>query len=225
MPTHIVLIRHGETDWNRLQRIQGHQNVPLSPLGEQQAGQVGRRLRQLDIAAAYASDLDRAARTADIALADWNGRVVHTDSLRERCFGEWEGRLWPEIEKTFPTDARRFHEDPVGFSPPGGESWNQMQERVFNKIEGIARDHPDQTVAVFTSGGPCKAAILAALGLPAGQWRLWVAGNASLHRLWHAGANGNGTKPWRLLSFNDVAHLEPGRIFSDPSANLKEKVE
>ncbi len=94
-----------------------------------------------------------------------------------------------------------------------------MQARVFQEVERIAARHAGRTVAIFTHGGPCKAAVLAALGLPALQWRQWVAANASLHRLVREeAADGKGRVLWKLAGFNDVAHLEKAQQLSDPSA-------
>ncbi len=219
MPTHILLIRHGETAWNREQRIQGQKDVPLSALGEEQARLLGRRLGEVPLAAAYASDSLRARRTAEIALEGRGVPLTLSPALRERNFGSWEGLLWTEIERLFPEEARRFFEDSVRFTVAGGETWNQMQSRVFQEVERIAARHAGRTVALFTHGGPCKAAVLAALGLPALQWRQWVAANASLHRLVREeAADGQGRVLWKLAGFNDVAHLEEAHQLADPSA-------
>lgn len=216
MPTHLILIRHGETEWNKSLRIQGHEDVPLSRAGEEQAKLLGRRLKTLDLDAAYTSDLSRSARTAELALAGLKLPLVSAPELRERCFGRWQGLLWPEVEKDFPTEAKAFHADPFQFAPPEGETWNQMQSRVFQKVEEAAARHPNQTVALFTHGGPCKAAIFAALGLPPAQSRLWGVSNASIHRLARGEPpRGSGRSPWTLVSFNDTAHLDK---FISPSA-------
>jgi broad specificity phosphatase PhoE len=216
MPTQILLIRHGETLWNRDQRIQGQKDVPLSSAGEDQARRLARRLEPLPLIAAYSSDSARALRTAQIVIGGRGLSIETSASLRERNFGAWEGLLWTEIQTKFPAQAARFHEDSVHFTAEGGETWNQMQERVFRKITEIVDRHSDGTVAVFTHGGPCKAAIMAALGLPPVQWRVWVASNASVHRLIHEGKSGR--RLWKLGGFNDVAHLEESEMFADPSA-------
>lgn len=226
MPTHILLIRHGETAWNREQRIQGQKDVPLSPLGEEQARLLAHRLKDVPLAAAYASDSLRARRTAEIALEGRAVPLAFSSALRERNFGSWEGLLWTEIERLFPEEAKRFFEDSVRFAVADGETWNQMQARVFQEVERIAARHAGRTVAVFTHGGPCKAAVLSALDLPALQWRQWVAANASLHRLVRQEpSNGRGRALWKLAGFNDVAHLEQTQQMSDPSAQTFNETE
>lgn len=207
MPTQILLIRHGETAWNREKRIQGQEDVPLSPAGVDQARKLGRRLRPLSLAAAYASDLSRALLTAQTALEGTGVPVAIAPAFRERHYGRWQGLTWPEIESRFPQDVAGYQSDAPDYELPGGESWNRMQDRVFSEMKVIAARHAGRTVAVFTHGGPCRAAVMAALGLPAALWRRWTTGNASIHRLiWETSAGGNGL--WKLAGYNDVAHLE-----------------
>jgi probable phosphoglycerate mutase len=223
--TTILLIRHGETAWNAERRIQGQLDVPLSPLGETQARLLGGRLKSIRPDAAYTSDSARSARTAEIALEGSGLAAVPTPALRECGFGRWEGLVWPEIEKSFPEEARRFRDDPAAHGAPGGETWNQMQARVFQKVREIARAHPGGAVAVFTHGGPCKAAVMAAMDLPARNWRRWVVGNASIQRLtWEPdgasqkcreGAAGGADGVWKWAGFNDAAHLEQERLEPD----------
>lgn len=201
--TEIILIRHGETAWNKESRIQGQRDTPLSPLGEEQSALLGARLRGEELAHAYASDSIRASRTAQVALAGREVALTVSPAWRERAFGSWEGLLWEEVRRRFPEDARRFEADSVGFSPAGGESWNQLQDRVFDELKVVAARHSGQKVAVFSHGGPCKAAIFAALGLPPQGWRQWVTANASIQRLlWDPQRNA-----WKLAGFNDTAHL------------------
>ncbi|MBI4395661.1 MAG: histidine phosphatase family protein [Elusimicrobia bacterium] len=225
MPTQILLIRHGETTWNKEYRIQGQTDIPLSDFGEDQARRLGARLKNMSLHAAYSSDSSRARRTAEIALEGLSIPLTLSFALRERHFGQWQGRRWDEIEKDSPEDVRRFYEDSLGFAVPGGETWIQMQDRVFQILQEMAARHSGRTVAVFTHGGPCKAAVFAALHLPAGLWRQWVIANASIQRLiWEGPFKENPKGPWKLAGLNDIAHLEESQLTSDPSAlTLSEK--
>jgi broad specificity phosphatase PhoE len=151
MATIIFLARHGETDWNRDRRIQGHSDVPLNDAGRAQAAELGLRLDFDRIRAAYSSDLVRARETAEIALA---GRlpVAIRESLRERHFGTWEGLTDTEVFRRFPDagDGRAWGD---------GETHDEMTTRVVATLLDIAAAHPTKGVLVVTHGGPMRAAL------------------------------------------------------------------
>src|SRR5262245_38220710 len=123
MPTQILLIRHGETEWNRDERIQGQKDIPLSPIGEKQARLLGLRLKKVLCQAVYSSDLSRTRRTAEIALEGRSLPIVFTPALRERDFGRWEGLTWDQIQREFPAQAEQSRRDGVSHEVPGGETW------------------------------------------------------------------------------------------------------
>lgn len=139
------LVRHGETLWNREGRLLGWTDLPLTPLGEAQARALKGRLPALP---AYASDLQRASRTA--ALAGF--QAVATPALREIHFGLLEGALWEALEAPYKEAMLRFQ----GFAPPGGESLEAFQERVFGFLEGLKAP-----AVLFTHGGVIRAALRA----------------------------------------------------------------
>lgn len=203
MSTKIILVRHGETEWNKEDRIQGHRDVPLTELGRDQAKSLGTKLRETNIRVAYASDLSRARETAEIALRGLNIPLHPSPALRERSFGAWEGKLWKDIVNNIPEDVKQFRQDPLNFAPQGGETWITMQRRVFSEVKNAAARHVGETIAVFTHGGPTKAVILEALDLPSTKWRGLLTDNASLSILeWN-----ETTSLWQLLNFNDTCHL------------------
>lgn len=203
MSTRIILVRHGETEWNKEDRIQGHRDVPLTELGRDQAKLLGTKLREANIRVAYASDLSRARETAEIALRGLNIPLHPSPALRERSFGAWEGKLWKDIVNNLPEDVKQFRQDPLNFAPQGGETWITMQRRVFNEVKNAATRHTGETISIFTHGGPTKAVILEALDLPSTKWRGLLTDNASLSILdWN-----DTTSLWQLLSFNDTCHL------------------
>ena len=130
--TRLVLIRHGETAWNRATRIQGHTDIPLSPLGLAQAERLAEALADEPLAAIYASDLSRARQTAD-ALARVHELPVRLDAgLRERAFGRFEGLSWDEIAQDFPEDAARWRRREPDFAVGGGESLNSFSARCLD---------------------------------------------------------------------------------------------
>ena len=143
-----MLIRHGETDWNVEGRYQGQADPPLNEQGRVQAQQVAQALQGERLDALYASDLRRAAETAE-AIGRATGLAVRYDPrLREIHQGEWQGLLVTEIERRYPDLFRRWKESPLRVTLPGGESIAQMRERVLAAIEDIAQQHPGQRVAI-----------------------------------------------------------------------------
>lgn len=162
METTVLLIRHGETEWNAAGRVQGQTNSDLTELGQRQARAAARFLaedrREWGLrrpSALYSSDLDRAVQTAE-PIGRALGLSSTTDvGLREMNFGRLEGLTWPEVEAEFPQLRARLWGDPIDphAIPPEGESRAQMHARGSRAIEAIARRHPGETVALVSHGG------------------------------------------------------------------------
>ena len=151
MATTIALVRHGETDWNRERRVQGHTDTPLNETGRRQAAALAATLAGEPIAAVYTSDLARARDTASV-LAEQRGLEVRSDPrLREKHFGTWEGLHDHEVLERFPEAAT----GPWG----DGETTAEMEERVLLALGEIASQHPDEQVLVVTHGGPLRAVL------------------------------------------------------------------
>jgi len=138
-------VRHGETLWNREGRLLGWTDLPLTPEGEAQARALKGLLPPLP---AYSSDLLRARRTAELA----GFRPEATRALREIHFGALEGAPWEALEPAYKEALLRFQ----GFHPPGGESLEEFQERVFRFLEGLKAP-----ALLFTHGGVVRAALRA----------------------------------------------------------------
>ena len=163
--TRILLARHGETDWNRVGRWQGHADPPLNDTGRRQAAQLADRLAEQPISAVYASDLRRASETARI-VADRLGLELHEDAgLREIDVGSWSGLTRAEVEERFPEGFLRWRAGEIGHD---GESTEQLTERVVAAVERIAHAHPGQTVLAVTHGGAIRAVRRHAAGDPGG---------------------------------------------------------
>lgn len=118
--TRIIAIRHGETAWNVDARIQGHLDIPLNDIGLWQAGRAAAALAGESLAAIYSSDLARAQTTAQAVAATTGAPLILDSSLRERCFGSYEGRTFKEIESEQPADALRWRKRDPDFVPDGG---------------------------------------------------------------------------------------------------------
>ncbi len=121
--TRILAIRHGETAWNVDGRLQGHRDIPLGDTGRVQARRLAQALAgRGDIDAIVSSDLSRALETARI-VAEAQGLPVTTDiGLRERCFGDFEGRTFAEVSAAWPAEAERWRRRDPDWSPPGEQA-------------------------------------------------------------------------------------------------------
>ena len=187
MSTRLLVVRHGQTDWNSSGRFQGQTDIPLNLIGVGQAQAVARRLAQEMPAAIYASDLQRAWQTAEIIhkAQPLDGRcpLVAEPRLREMCFGEWEGLTYKEIQARQSQFLQRWESDLEHTAPPGGETLLDLAERVRAANQSIASAHPDSTVLLVAHGGPLQLLIAMALGLPPGRfWQIHLS-NASLSEL------------------------------------------
>ncbi len=164
--TELVLIRHGETDWNLEGRYQGQSDVPLNERGVQQAEQVAKRLQGQPLEAIYSSDLSRARQTAE-ALARMTGAPLHLDPrLREIDQGRWEGMLFEDIRQRFAEAFERRKRDPLQVAPPGGETVGQLQQRVLQAVREVLQSHPSGRVAIVSHGLALAVVKVQLQGLP-----------------------------------------------------------
>jgi broad specificity phosphatase PhoE len=167
--TTLLLARHGETDWNRARRWQGHADRPLTERGRAQAGALADRLVEIALDAVYSSDLRRAVDTA-AAVAEAQGlEVVELRDLREVSVGSWQGLTRDEAEAKFPDGFRRWLAGGTGWDD--GETYAQMTSRVLAAVAQIAGDHDRGRVLIVSHGGPIRAIHAAALGLDVEAYR------------------------------------------------------
>ena len=162
MATTLLLARHGETDWNRERRWQGHAEIELNNTGRAQARALAGELALDGAAAVYTSDLSRARETAEIVAEEIGMPVTLDPRLREVDVGEWSGLTWSEVEARFPEGARRRLAGETGWEH--GEAFEAMGDRVTEALLEIAAAHDGDRVLVVTHGGPITAAWLACGG-------------------------------------------------------------
>lgn len=159
--TTLYLVRHGATKWNHTKRAQGQADIDLNDAGYRQAVGAAEELSHVPIAAVYASDLQRAYKTAE-PIAKTHGVEVRTDpAFREIDQGEWEGLHVDEIRRRWPDlwgPARHWS------TRPGGESPAQVRERALKGVETVVREHPDGNVVVVSHGGTIRWLSAEALG-------------------------------------------------------------
>lgn len=148
----LFLIRHGQTDWNVEGRWQGQADVPLNLNGLEQAEIMAQSAVRHSIATIYTSDLLRARQTAEALARHVGVPVIVEPRLREIDQGEWQGMLATDIETRYAQRFKDRREDPLGVSPPGGETVHQVRERVVAAVENIRTAHPEQSVALVSHG-------------------------------------------------------------------------
>ncbi|MBV8259583.1 MAG: histidine phosphatase family protein [Paraburkholderia sp.] len=186
MNTQILFIRHGETDWNRIKRIQGHIDIPLAGSGVAQAQQLGARLAQdvqagARLDAIWSSDLLRAQQTAQPIAAALGLPVQLTEGLRERNYGAFQGHDSDEIADRFPDEYAHWQTRDPGFAPPEGESQREFYHRVLHALEPILAMHPGGRIACVAHGGVLDCVYRFANGLALDAPRAWPLLNTSVN--------------------------------------------
>ena len=167
--TTFILARHGETDWNRENRFQGHADPPLNDRGRDQARALADVLADDPPVAVYSSPLRRARETASV-VGERLGLPLETlEALREIDVGEWMGLTRAEAEERYPDDFERWRNFGQGWQH--GETYEQLSERVIPALLALARRHPDGRVLVVTHGGPIRAAEAFAEGIGTAEVR------------------------------------------------------
>lgn len=190
------LVCHGETPWTSEGRALGQSDPPLSEYGVQQAERLAGRLRDVGFDAVYASDLTRSRYTARLALPAADIRLE--PRLREISFGVWEGKTWADLAGDDRRALERFRRDPYREHAPGGESYEDVRERVAAWLDELPESG---RVAAFTHGGVVRALLYSFTGLPEGAaWR-FATDPGSLTRV-QLGPQGAV-----LYALNDTAHL------------------
>jgi uncharacterized phosphatase len=193
--TTLVLVRHGETDWNAEGRLQGQRDIPLNATGLQQAAWCAARLAKDPDRwqVVVSSPLARARDTAAIIAKHLRlPQPQLLPALKERNYGQGEGRTWEEIRAFFPTGV------------PDAESSADLGERMLRALERVRETHAGRRVVVVSHGGAINAALAALSAGEIGTGRTRIA-NGSLTRIHHDGARG-----WVVDTYNEpVEPLEP----------------
>ncbi|WP_293780544.1 histidine phosphatase family protein [uncultured Oxalicibacterium sp.] len=202
--TELILIRHGETDWNVEKRLQGHHDITLNAEGERQAQALARRLKDEPIDAIYSSDLQRAYLTAQ-AIAEVRGMpILAEEGLRERCFGAFEGSLHPELAQRYPDDYAALQRRDVDARYPRGEfeceTLTEFNRRTLDCVARIAAAG-HRRVLVVTHGGVLDCVYRRATGMALNLPRSFDVLNASLNHVQWDGEQAT------ILKWADVAHL------------------
>mgnify|MGYP000153287706 CR=1 FL=1 len=199
--TRLLLVRHGESIWNREERIQGQADVPLSDLGRRQAEATAAYLAGCGAAAVYASDLVRAVQTAEPIAARLGVGIATDAGLREVHFGEWEGLTLAELRQRDPDGLAAYDRDRVRNRPPGAERLEALEARVGEAMARAIARHAGETLVVVAHGGSLRALLLLLLDLPTTHHFRFITDNCGVSCV-EASTLGN-----RLRYLNDTSHL------------------
>lgn len=197
----LVLVRHGQTEWNVTGRYQGQSDVPLSPEGRRQAERLAARFPVPALDAMYASDLSRARETAQCVAETLRGSVRLERAFRELSFGDWEGLTYDEIAAQWPEEAQKLFRAPDELIIPHGETFQQLQTRAMDAIRALYEKHTNQTIGVFAHGAINKTILAGLMHIP-------------LHYLWSLRQDNTAVNILQLddafvtvESINNTAHL------------------
>jgi probable phosphoglycerate mutase len=169
--TRVFLVRHGATVLTDEDRFAGETNVELSDVGRQQAGRLSVRLAGENIAAVYASDLDRTMETAGILAKPHQLEVQPRPGLREISHGHWEKMTRKEVEAKYPDEAREWNEDPYTFAPAGGESGLAVTARALPALIDLVRNHTGQNIIVVSHKATIRLLLSSLLGFDPRRYR------------------------------------------------------
>ena len=210
--TRIIAIRHGETAWNVDTRIQGQLDIPLNTVGRWQASRVAQALAEESIQAIYASDLLRAWETAR-SIAEATGLTLQAHAgLRERGFGEFQGKTFAEIEALWPEQSRQWRARHPEWAPPGGESLAALRARIVGVASELAQKHLGEQIVMVAHGGVMDVLYRTATGQHEQAPRSWQLGNAAINRLlWTP-------QGLTLVGWSDTRHLENNEARDETTA-------
>jgi broad specificity phosphatase PhoE len=198
----LILVRHGQTNWNVIGRYMGWMDEALNEEGLRQAEKVADRLREWPISAVYSSPLKRAVKTAEIAAGPHSLHVEAVEGLGEMRIGAWEGMFAGDIAARYPELWKTWRANPGDFRMPGGESLGDVGERAVKTFGRIIERSEGKMVLAVTHDVVVRMLVAHCLGVGAEIYRRLEVGNASITVIECDGAKR------RLRALNDTAHLE-----------------
>ena len=203
--TEIIIIRHGETEWNKTGRFQGHSDVPLSAEGRAQAAALGKNLVVDHVDAIYASDLTRAMETAAPLAQRFGLEVISDPLLRELNFGSWEGRNFNDVNAENPNAMKNFYTDPEQADIPESEPFPEFQRRVAGRVREIVAQERGKRIVIVSHGASIRILFADILSMP-------------IRSIWHVSQLNTAVNKIRfeddgfavVTLMNDTSHLRAG---------------
>ena len=203
--TEIIIIRHGETEWNKTGRFQGHSDVPLSAEGRAQAAMLGENLAVDHVDMIYASDLTRAMETAAPLAARFGLPVISDPQLRELNFGAWEGRNFNDVNAENPNAMKNFYTDPEQADIPESEPFPEFQRRIAGRVREIVAQERGKRIVIVSHGASIRILLADLLSMP-------------IRSIWHLSQLNTAVNKIRfeddgfavVTLMNDTSHLRAG---------------
>jgi 2,3-bisphosphoglycerate-dependent phosphoglycerate mutase len=200
--TKLIVVRHGETQWNIEGRWQGHDDSPLTLKGRKQAKAVAQCLSKSDFSVIYSSDLGRAFHTAEIISETTGKKIIPDDRLRERHLGVFQGLTLSEMSEKQPEVFKEYQNSNPDHIIPEGESIRQIYTRSIACFNEIAQKHVGEAIVIVTHGGVLNGLVryVNSISLEA----------QVMIKLWNAGINTFCYQKgkWELLTFGEINHLK-----------------
>lgn len=202
--TKIYLTRHGETEWNRQCRFQGHKNSDLTDKGILAAELLAERIEEIDLDCIISSPLMRAYNTAQIVKGSKNIDIIKHDGLKEINLGDFEGMSYMQIKEESPEILESIERDPFNNRYPNGENLKEFYNRVTSAFKEIIDRCRNKTVLIVAHGGTLKCIEAYIKGFKiSNDWIGNVVKNCSLSYF-----EINDNKEFVEVFFNDTRHLE-----------------
>lgn len=198
----LILVRHGETAWNKENRVLGHTEIDLNEKGRKQAERLALALKDEKVAAIYSSPLRRARETADEIARFHHLEVVTDDALKELDAGELDGLTFQEMMERYGEFLKEWMKGLPSLKMPGGESIAELQQRAWPAVERIVSDHPDGVVTLVNHSFAIVSIVSKALGMSLANFRRLRLNIASITII------NFGKRGTSLLLFNDTCHLK-----------------
>lgn len=203
----LYIVRHGETEWNKIGRYQGITNVPLNENGIAQAKACGNALKDVHFDRILSSDLSRALVTAETIRGNRQLEIKTDERLREINFGDWEKLLFTEIEERWPGLIDQMYRRPDIVKVPNGESFQEVQNRAWSAVSDFLNENnEDETILITCHGGTIRTILCKLLDISISHCWNFSQGNTAINRVFY---NGMGESDHNILNLlNDTAHVD-----------------
>lgn len=179
--TRISIVRHGETEWNLLDKMQGINDSPLTQKGIDHARALGKKIADIKFSKIYSSDLGRARNTADYINESLGLEIVDDIRLRERDMGIFEGHDWAYIKENYPEEFRKSVSDDVEYRIPEGQSKQEYVDMITDFMAYVAEKHQGENILVVTHRGWVDFFTRIVLGISVNARRCFKVGNTSFN--------------------------------------------
>ena len=177
----ILLVRHGETDWNRKKRFQGRNDIPLNNKGRKQAMTLGKIMSRYDVSVIYSSQKSRAVETAEIVNRELKTKLEIVPDLREISHGVYDGLTMDEINARHGDSIEKWRADRINIAPPEGESIRQCYERVVPVFESLVETTGEDPIMIVSHMIVTKSILLHLMGAPLESFWRFGQGSAALN--------------------------------------------